>query len=109
MKHASPFIALPILICAACLSGCSLLGPVVKTAMPLAGLKLAFSCIPEHTLVDTPAGRQPIEKLEAGEPVIGYSGRPVLILQKHSYLESPRTVFLHITFDDGASIDLCGM
>jgi hypothetical protein len=41
--------------------------------------------------------------------VIGFSGKPVRILQKHSYLEDPGTVFLHITFDDGASVDLCGM
>ena len=83
--------------------------PLVKAALPFAGVKMAFSCIPEHTLVDTPAGPRPIELLEAGDPVTGYSGRPVLILQKHSYLESPRTVFLHITFNDGASVDLCGM
>src|SRR6188508_1755539 len=109
MKYASPLTALSMLLCVACLCSCGLIGPLVKTAMPLAGAKLAFSCIPEQTLVDTPAGPRPIEQLEAGDPVIGYSGAPVVILQKHSYLESPRTVFLHITFSGGASVDLCGM
>jgi hypothetical protein len=109
MKHAFLFTALPILFFAAGLCSCSLINPLVKAAMPFAGVKLAFSCIPEHTLVDTPAGPRSIEQLEAGDPVMGYSGKPVLILQKHSYLESPRTVFLHLTFDDGSSVDLCGM
>ena len=31
------------------------------------------------------------------------------ILQKHSYLEDPETIFLRISFADGASVDLCGM
>src|SRR5438552_1499257 len=70
---------------------------------------MMFACIPEHTSVDTPAGSRPIELLEAGDIVIGFGGKPVRILQKHSYLENPGTVFLHITFVDSASIDLCGM
>jgi hypothetical protein len=104
-------LAFVLLLCilAAALCGCNLLGSLVSTAMPLAGTKLMFSCIPEHTSVDTPAGPRPIEQLEAGDSVIGFSGKPVRILQKHSYLEDPGTVFLHITFDDGASVDLCGM
>ncbi len=77
--------------------------------MPYAGVKLYFACLPEATQVDTPAGPRPIEKLEAGDAVIGFSGRPVLVLQKHSYLENPRTVFLRLTFADGAAVDLCGM
>ena len=86
-----------------------MIGPLVQTALPYAGLKLMFACIPEHTPVDTVAGPRPIEQLEAGDSVIGFAGKPVRILQKHSYLEQPETVFLHITFADGASVDLCGM
>jgi hypothetical protein len=86
-----------------------MIGPLVSAAAPYAGVKMMFACIPEHTSVDTPAGPRPIEQLEAGDSVIGFSGKPVRILQKHSYLEDPGTVFLHITFDDGASVDLCGM
>lgn len=86
-----------------------MIAPLVNAALPLAGIKLTFSCIPEHTLVDTPSGPRPIEQLEAGDPVIGYTGKPVRILQKHSYLENPGTVFLHITFAGGASVDVCGM
>jgi len=68
-----------------------------------------FACIPEHTAVDTPQGARPIEDFQAGDMVIGFSGKPVHILQKHSYLESPQTVFLRIIFADGATVDLCGM
>jgi hypothetical protein len=77
--------------------------------MPYAGAKMMFACIPEHTRVDTPTGSRPIELLEAGDLVIGFKGKPVRILQKHSYLEDPATLFLHITFTGGASVDLCGM
>ena len=100
-------IVLPLL--AAALAGCSLIGPLVGAALPLAGAKLAFSCLPEHTLVDTPSGPRTIERLQAGDWVTGYSGKPVRIQQKHSYLENPATVFLRITFDDGAAVDVCGM
>ncbi len=106
MKRASLFFTLSMV--AAGLSSCSLVGALVKTALPFAGIKVAFACIPEHTLVDTPAGPRRIEHLEAGDHVTGYSGRPVRILQKHAYLENPQTVFLRIIFTDGASVDLCG-
>ena len=70
---------------------------------------MMFACIPEHTTVDTPEGPRPIENFQAGDLVIGFRGKPVRILQKHSYLENPQTVFLRIVFDDGAAVDLCGM
>ncbi len=108
-KPASKLLCVAMLSLAAGLCSCSMIGPLVQTALPYAGLKLAFACIPEHTLVDTAAGPRPIQQLEAGDSVIGFAGKPVRILQKHSYLEQPETVFLHITFTDGASVDLCGM
>ncbi len=77
--------------------------------MPYAGVKLAFACIPEQTRVDTPSGPRAIEDLEAGDLVVGFSGQPVRVLQKHAYLENPETVFLRITFTDGAAVDLCGL
>ena len=86
-----------------------MIGALIGTALPLAGAKLAFSCLAEGTLVDTPSGQRAIERLEAGDLVTGYSGRPVRILQKHAYLESPATRFLSIGFDDGAAVELCGM
>jgi hypothetical protein len=87
------------------LCGCSLIG----AALPYAGIKMYFACLPEQTRIDTPSGPRAIEFLEAGDSVIGYGGRPVRILQKQCYLESPETVFLRITFADGASVDLCRM
>jgi hypothetical protein len=108
-KHASKLLCLVMLSLAAGLCSCSTIGSLIGAALPYAGLKLYFVCIPEHTQVDTAAGPRPIEQLEAGDWVIGFEGKPVRILQKHSYLEQPETVFLHITFADGASVDLCGM
>ena len=109
MKRASKFLFLATPLLAAGLCGCGLIGSLVSLALPFAGIKLAFACIPEHTPVDTPSGPRPIEQLEAGDSVIGFTGKPVRILQKHSYLESRETVFLHITFADGAWVDLCEM
>lgn len=106
MKPASLLFILSL--AAAGLSSCSLVGALVQTALPFAGIKVAFACIPEHTLVDTPSGPRAIQHLEAGDHVTGYTGHPVRILQKHAYLESPQTVFLRITFSDGAAVDLCG-
>jgi hypothetical protein len=109
MKPASILLSLALLLVAVGLCGCNLIGGLVGAAAPYAGLKLYFACIPEHTPVDTPSGPLPIEKLEAGDWVIGFTGKPVRILQKHSYLENPKTVFLRITFADGAAVDLCRM
>ena len=109
MRHPSPFFLFALLLVAAGFCGCSLIGALGGTAAPFAGIKLMFACIPEHTRVDTPSGPQPIEKLEAGDSVIGFTGKPVRILQKHWYLENPETVFLRVAFCDGAAVDLCGM
>jgi hypothetical protein len=109
MKRASALLCLALLLLTSCFSGCSLIGPMVSAALPYAGLKLYFACIPEHTCVDTPSGPRAIEQLEPGDSVIGFSGKPVRILQKHCYLENPETVFLRITFVGGAAVDLCRM
>jgi hypothetical protein len=107
MKKGPVFISAALL--AVTLSSCGLVGSVVKTALPFAGVKLALACIPGHTLVDSPSGPRPVERLEAGDWVTGFEGRPVRILQKHSYLESSSTVFFRVTFTGGAAVDLCGM
>jgi hypothetical protein len=86
-----------------------MIGPLVGAALPYAGVKMYFACLPEHTPVDTVSGPRPIEQLEAGDIVIGFSGLPVRILQKHCYLENPETRFLEVAFCNGASVSLCGM
>ncbi|MEY4485403.1 MAG: Hint domain [Verrucomicrobiota bacterium] len=98
-------LAIPLMVTT--LTGCSLVGGLLNAALPFAGIKLVFACIPEGTLIDTPGTPSPIEKIEPGDLVIGYSGRPVRVLQKHSYLEDEQTIFLRIQFTDGASVDLC--
>jgi len=109
MQLAAKLLSLSLLLLPAGLSSCSLIGPLVGAVLPFAGVKLYFACIPEHTQVDTPSGPRSIEKLEAGDSVIGFSGGPVRILQKHSYMENPQTIFLHITFGNGSAVDLCRM
>src|SRR5262249_23653694 len=90
-------------------SGCGLLGGLIGAALPYAGVKTMFACIPERTCVDTPSGPRPIEKLEPGDSVIGFSGKPRRVLQKHCYLEDPQTAFLRIALADGAVVQLCKM
>jgi len=109
MNTSSKFRFLAVAVLGAGLCSCSMIGPLVNMALPFAGVKLAMACIPENTAIDTPSGGRPIELLQAGDSVIGFSGKPVRILQKHSYLENPETIFLHITFSEGATVDLCGM
>ena len=91
------------------LSSCSLVTPLINAVLPFAGLKIYLSCMPEHVLVDTPSGPRRVELLTAGDRVIGYSGRPVRVVQKHTYLENPSTEFLILTFSDGAKVEVCGM
>lgn len=98
-------------------SSCGLIGAGVATATVAAGtaialapLKLAFACLPEGTLIDTPGGPQAIETLRAGDLVIGYSGNPVRIQQVHGYLEDPEnSEFYEIGFSNGTKVDLCSM
>jgi hypothetical protein len=81
-----------------------------QTAMSALPVKMALKCIPEGTLIDTPNGRTPIENLNPGDEVIGFSGKPVSITQKHAYEEDPTSKrFMTLTFDNGAKVDLCDM
>src|SRR5436190_1615237 len=108
MKRASELLRLALLLLAAVgLFGCNLISSLTCTVMFYVGLKFTFVCILEHIFIDTFSGLRPIETLEAGETVIGFAGKPVRIVQKHSYLENLETVFLHITFRDSASVTLC--
>ncbi len=83
---------------------------VARSLLPLASVKMMFACLPEGVAIDTPEGARTIESLRAGDSVIGFSGSPVRILQKHEYHESgdlPR--FLRVDFDNGSSVRLCDM
>lgn len=98
-------------------TSCGLLGAGIMTAgiattaaVSLLPLKLMFACLPEGTMIDTPAGPQAIETLRAGDFVIGFNGEPVHIQQIHGYLEdSVETDFYEIGFSNGAKVDLCRM
>lgn len=72
--------------------------------------KIFFACIPEGTQVDTPNGSRAIEDIQAGDQVIGFSGKPVRVIQKHSYLEDPSVPrFYRVEFSNGSLVDLCDM
>ncbi len=88
------------------LSGCGLLNLGIQAA----SVKLKFGCIPEGALVDTPSGSLPLETLRAGDLVIGLSGEPVRILQKHEYVEDPATSeYLMVEFATGERVTLSNL
>lgn len=85
------------------LTSCGLLGPVMSLGLA----KLQFGCLPEGTLVDTPSGGVAIEDLEAGDHVIGYDGKVVVIRQIHQYQEdATQTRHLTVVFEGGAKVQL---
>ena len=85
---------------------------MLDTGLKIAGtVKTFMLCIPEGTFIDVDDGYAVnIRDVQVGQNVIGYNGKKVKVTQKHEYLEDPNQErFLHITFDDGAEIDLCDM
>ena len=63
------------------------LSNVIGAGAKIGAAKIYMACIPEGTSIDTPDSFNTIEKIKVGDKVIGYSGKPVKVLQKHSYLE----------------------
>jgi hypothetical protein len=93
-----PVVATLFGLCACTITGPSLLGIA----------KIMYACIPEGVEIDTPDGTCAIEELRAGDLVIGFSGEPVRVLQKHSYAEDPLpSRFFRIAFSNGAVVQLC--
>lgn len=109
MNHRLLILLPAALVLSVGLTGCNLIAPLLNAALPLAGVKFAFSCMPEHVMVDTPNGPKRVGSVTAGDVVTGYGGKPVRVLQKHTYLESAATEFLTIRFSDGAEVEVCGM
>jgi hypothetical protein len=109
MNHRLLILLPAALILSVGLTGCNLIAPLLNAALPLAGVKFAFSCLPEHVMVDTPTGPRRVGSVTAGDLVTGYGGQPVRVLQKHTYLESAATSFYVVTFSDGAEVEVCGM
>lgn len=86
-------------------SGCSLLNLGARVAM----VKFAFGCLPEGTYLDTPSGPVALQALQVGDVVLGYGGKPVRILQKHSYLENPQNAqYIRIVCADGSAVSTSG-
>lgn len=109
MNHRLLILLPAALVLSVGLTGCNLIAPLLNAALPLAGVKFAFSCMPEHVMVDTPNGPRRAGSVTAGDVVMGYGGQPVRVLQKHTYMESAATEFLTIRFSDGAEVEVCGM
>jgi hypothetical protein len=109
MNHRLLILLPAALVLSVGLTGCNLIAPLLNAALPLAGVKFAFSCLPEHVMVDTPNGPKRAGSVTAGDVVMGYGGQPVRVLQKHTYLESAATSFYVVTFLDGAEVEVCGM
>lgn len=76
------------------------------TAGALAAKPVAM-CIPEGQTIDTPVGPVPIEKLTAGDMVIGFNGKPVKIMMHHAYVENPEPKRFATVVIGNAEINLC--
>lgn len=109
MNPKSLMVSVLVALLAGALSGCNLIAPLVRTALPLAGIKMAFACLPEDAMIDTPTGPRCVRDISAGDVVTGYRGKPVLVQQKHIYREKPESEFLCARFEDGAGVEACGM
>jgi hypothetical protein len=97
-----------------CLTSCTLLATLINTVlgvgMQAAQVKLLYRCVPQGVAIDTPIGPRNIEDLGVGDLVIGYSGEPVTILQKHEYLETDQSEkFMLVTFENDAQVRVCDM
>jgi len=104
-KFSGSIFLLTAAVCS--LSGCGLIAPLVRTALPFAGLKLALACLPEDAMIDTPEGPRCVAALTAGDVVTGFRGGAVRVLQKHVYMEQPATEFVRVSFSGGGAVEMC--
>ena len=56
------------------------------------------ACIPKGTNIDCIDSVTAIENIKPGDIIIGYSGKPVKVLQKHEYLEDVISKFYKVKF-----------
>ena len=84
----------------------SLFGDLAQTA----AVKFAFMCVPKGVQIDCIDKTIAIEDIKPGDTVIGYSGEPVKVLQKHEYLEDPtKERFYKVKFESGSIVNVCDM
>ena len=106
-KFSGSIFLLTAAVCS--LSGCGLIAPLVRTALPFAGVKMAMACLPEDAMIDTPGGARSVAALTAGDVVTGFRGGAVRVLQKHVYVEQPETEFVRVSFSGGGAVETCRM
>jgi len=84
-------------------TSCSLIGLAASAGL----IKLQFGCLAEGEEIDTPSGPRAVEKIAAGDLVIGYDGQPVRVLRVDAYREDPsRTGHLTVGLSNGGQIHL---
>ena len=67
-------------------------------------------CVPKGVQIDCIDKTIAIEDIKPGDTVIGYSGEPVKVLQKHEYLEDPtKERFYEVEFNNGSKVNVCDM
>lgn len=64
------------------------------------------SCLPKGVFIDTPDGKKLIENINVGDAVIGYSGKPVLVVQKHCYMQNPEDTFYKVKIKHDGHVGL---
>jgi len=80
------------------------------TAGHLIAGKTVLLCVPKGTNIDSVNTKILIEDIKPGDIVIGYSGKPVKVLQKHEYLEDPeKERFYKVEFNNGSIVTVCDM
>tara|TARA_Y100001973_G_C5203812_1_gene339853 strand:+ start:1423 stop:2637 length:1215 start_codon:yes stop_codon:yes gene_type:complete len=79
-----------------------------QVAGQVVGAKAAMMCVPKGVFIDSVDKAIAIENIKPGDIVIGYSGEPVKVLQKHEYLEDPsQKRFYKVEFNNGSIVDTC--
>jgi len=75
------------------------LNTIISAGATIGAKYITKSCLPKGAFVDTPDGKKLIEDINAGDVVIGYYGKPVVVMQKHCYKENPKNIFYNVKID----------
>ena len=84
------------------------LGDLIGAGATIAAAKVGTTgaCLPKGVFIDTPDGKKLIEDINAGDVVIGYSGKPVLVVQKHCYMQNPEDTYYKVKVKHNGHVGL---
>ena len=84
------------------------LNAIISAGATIGAAKISApaTCLPKGVLIDTPDGKKLIENINVGDAVIGYSGKPVLVVQKHCYMQNPEDTFYKVKIKHDGRVGL---